>query len=168
MSVTLGHRVRRVLASYNASLTKRPIATKTLTAATIAAAGDLACQYLTHDRPSEELHVDWKRTGRMVLFNLGVTPLVHYWYLGLTARFPHSPVRRVVADQLLWAPAGLAAFLITNSALETGSFAAVPAALDRNFVPVLQANYAVWPLIQLLNFSYVPGAYQVLVVNVAR
>ena len=135
----------RLGSAYNRQLTAHPVITKTCTACTIAAAGDVVCQRATAETASPPL--DGKRTARMVVFNAGVTPLVHLWYGALVKRFPssvaHSALKRMVADQTLWAPVGLAAFLGANSLMETGgSGPAAKAAIAKSFLPVLQVRIA--------------------------
>ena len=160
---------RKLLASYSRLLTTHPIVTKTVTASAIAAAGDVACQVLTAEKPREfsASALDKHRTFRMVVFTCGMTPLVHHWYLRLSGWFPNA-FHRMLCDQVFWAPLGLAAFLGSNSLLEEQSLPLAKQQITESFLPVLKANYMVWPAIQLINFKFVPGPYQVLVVNVAR
>lgn len=120
----------RVGARYVALLETRPLATKSLTAAAIAAAGDVLCQKLAppdqatvtrslkrarsadveapncgdevHPRPPAPGLWRWDaaRTARMGGYALAVTPAVHYWYAGLARTFPSSPLKRMLSDQV--------------------------------------------------------------------
>jgi protein Mpv17 len=82
---------------YHHKLETRPVLTKTLTAATIAGAGDVTCQKL---QANDLAHIDVARTGRLMAWAATSTPAVHHWYRLLLARLPASPMRRVAADQV--------------------------------------------------------------------
>lgn len=70
---------------------------------------------------------------------------------------------RVAADQLIFAPTFIGVFLSSMAVLEGGS----PAdKLSKSYVPALTANYYIWPLVQAVNFRFVPLQYRVLFVNV--
>jgi protein Mpv17 len=86
---------------------------------------------------------DWARTGRMAVWTAALTPGVHLWYNWLMRRFPHSPLRRMVADQLIWAPVGLAGFFVAMGWMETGNPGTGVAKLQRSFLPVMGTNWLV-------------------------
>lgn len=120
----------RAVGWYTGLLERRPIATKSVTAAVIAAVGDAACQYLQLKREGQEesssqdsakrkrpaylslggmltlplpsLVSQWDatRTARMGLYALGITPGVHHWYNALNRAFPTSPMKRMLSDQV--------------------------------------------------------------------
>lgn len=70
---------------------------------------------------------------------------------------------RVAADQLLFAPTFIGVFLSSMAVLEGGS----PSdKLAKSYVPALTANYMIWPLVQAVNFRFVPLHHRVLFVNV--
>jgi hypothetical protein len=94
-----------------------------------------------------------------------VTPAIACWFSLLEAR-ALSPLPRVLADQLLFAPASLGAFIVVQSRFD-GAGRSPAAALRAAFLPILCANYAVWPAFQLANFALVPPHLQVLAVGLA-
>lgn len=195
--------ISRILAWYTRLLDVRPIATKSVTAAVIAMAGDVLCQVLQDHRARSErakrrmqsddsvvydaeaasvsvgdtywgsLHAplprvvnigmlavpipaslawwDVKRTARMGLYSLAVTPAVHYWYGWLQRTFPVSPMKRMLSDQLFWTPVTLVAFLVTMGIAEHGTREAGAAKLRVCFVQVLKSNYMLWPAVQYVN-----------------
>lgn len=154
---------------YAVQLVRRPVLTKTVTAVIITAAGDAACQALERreavrrgDRPPR---YDIPRTVRMGTWALLMTPAVHLWYASLMTRFPTSPLKRMLADQLIWAPAGLVAFFVAMGVMETGRWEDGWRKTQASFVPVMAANWLVWPAVQYANFRFTPPQYQVLVVN---
>jgi hypothetical protein len=150
---------RAFAAAYDRALVRHPTATKTATATAIACAGDALTQGVG-PRP-----YDAGRTARNAAFTAAITPAVARWYLFLLARFPASPAARVACDQLLWAPAGVAAYFFSMEALAGAPLAdAADAAQERTW-PTLRANWLLWPAVQFANFSAVPPRYQVLVVN---
>ncbi|KAF9955944.1 hypothetical protein BGZ72_003261 [Mortierella alpina] len=111
--------------------------------------------------PPQPPPLDLPRMGRFMLYNFSVAPVIHTWYSFLDKNFPlkslsasaSSPalqprllqtmtpaIKRMVADQTLFAPIGLA---LLFSGLTT-------------YFSTLKANYAVWPLVQLVNFGVMP------------
>lgn len=69
---------------------------------------------------------------------------------------------RVAADQLIFAPTNLLAFLSTMSVLEGIS---PSEKLAKTYKGALQSNWMVWPFVQVVNFSFIPLDYRVLFVN---
>jgi protein Mpv17 len=166
-------RVRSLLvsaaASYDAALQRYPTSTKTATAVAIACAGDVACQRIVQGKGE----LDPARTIRIGVFSAGITPAVSKWYLLLARHFPNSPLKRVVADQLIFAPIGTTAYFSSLWAMGppptpgSTSSPGLVATLSEKVPSALRANYMIWPAIQLVNFALVPARFQVLAVNVA-
>ncbi|KAF9962959.1 hypothetical protein BGZ70_007755 [Mortierella alpina] len=111
--------------------------------------------------PSQPPPLDLPRMGRFMLYNFSVAPVIHTWYSVLDKNFPLKSVsasasnstlrprllqamapalKRMGADQIFFAPIGLA---LLFSGLTT-------------YLSTLKANYAVWPLVQLVNFGVMP------------
>jgi Mpv17 / PMP22 family len=120
---------------------------------------------------------DWMRTGRFgILGAFLVAPTVHVWYNQLhrwTSNLPisSSPWRllasRVAIDQLLFAPAFTAAWLVALRMLEQGHPKHIDLISLRASVPdIVVANWALWVPAQLVNFAVVPLKFQVLYSNV--
>jgi protein Mpv17 len=70
---------------------------------------------------------------------------------------------RVALDQGVFAPTFIGVFL-SSMALMEGSRPADK--LGRSYFPALQANYMIWPWVQLVNFKVVPLEHRLLFVNV--
>lgn len=142
--------------------------TKVATAVTIVSLGDITCQKL--EKKSASAPIDFRRTTRMAAWTALITPVIHRWYNLLLATFPTSPLARMAADQVIFAPTSLVGFLCAISFMEHGAGAdglAAAKAKLHSFVPIMKANYLCWPLIMFLNFKLVPPQLNLPVVNAA-
>jgi protein Mpv17 len=176
----------RAFSAYGAALASRPILVQSVTAAVIAGAGDVVCQARARGdadvvcqacargdaEPSPRSRAPragrgWEaaRTARMAAWALAVTPVVSKWFSWLGRAFPTSSLQRMLADQLLFTPLNICAFLFTMGLAETGTAGGGMRKLQA-MPSVLRSNYVVWPAVQWLNFSFVPPLLQPLAVNV--
>ncbi|GAA5984555.1 hypothetical protein JCM11641_006547 [Rhodosporidiobolus odoratus] len=69
--------------------------------------------------------------------------------------------KRVAADQLAMAPVSLFIFLLSMSMLEGLNEAETKQKIRENYWAILSVNWQVWPILQLINFRYVPLPYRV-------
>ncbi|SPO23647.1 related to SYM1 - protein required for ethanol metabolism [Ustilago trichophora] len=135
----------------------------------------------THVKTSQDSSWDWSRSGRFLAFNVGMAPLLAEWNRFLEFRFPlrsasAAPATaaaslgkvslralgsRVAMDQLVFAPIGLALFTASMGYMERGSLEGVQAKFGEMYIPALLANWQLWPLVQLVNFRYMPLKYRV-------
>eukprot|EP01116_Phalansterium_solitarium_P004838 TRINITY_DN15_c8_g1_i1.p1 TRINITY_DN15_c8_g1~~TRINITY_DN15_c8_g1_i1.p1 ORF type:complete len:246 (-),score=9.56 TRINITY_DN15_c8_g1_i1:396-1133(-) len=143
-----------------------PILTKSLTSGALFFGGDLICQAL--ERVEE---IDWKRTGRMTIFGtIALGPFAHFWYRFLDKRFPDTSgrtiLKKVAMDQLLFSPPFYAAFYLSMSTMEGKSPSESWSHLRQQFLPTYGADLCVWPIVQAVNFRYVPPRHRVLAVGV--
>ncbi|KAG9320919.1 hypothetical protein KVV02_001724 [Mortierella alpina] len=132
--------------------------------------------------PSQPAPLDLPRMGRFMLYNFSVAPVIHTWYSFLDKNFPLKSVsasalsstvrprwlqtmapaiKRMVADQTLFAPIGLALLFSGLTVLEGGGIPQIQDKLNNasffsTYLSTLKANYAVWPLVQLVNFGVMP------------
>jgi protein Mpv17 len=83
----------------------------------------------------------------------------------LIARFPKSLLRRVLADQLIWAPPSTTLCLLFLGSTEHNSLASGFARVRAMAPKTIALNAAVWFPVQLLNFGLVPIQHQVLFSN---
>jgi protein Mpv17 len=132
---------------------------------------------------------DAGRTARFAALGTAlVGPAVHSWYSLLAHRVPggsacpSAVARRVVLDQLAFAPAFNAAWLSCLRLLEalapdrsggrpSGAAAAeairdLPRAVRDEVPGIVAANWALWVPAQAVNFAFVPLRFQVLYSNV--
>ena len=96
-------------------------------------------------------------------------PLATTWF-GFLQRRVHFAGRpnatilaRVGLDQTVLAPGNLFLFLNTMALLEGTS---AKEKLETTYWPALSRNWMIWPVVQFVNFKYVPLELRVLVVNV--
>ncbi|GAA5901985.1 hypothetical protein JCM8208_006655 [Rhodotorula glutinis] len=75
--------------------------------------------------------------------------------------------KRVAADQLGLAPVSLFIFLFSMSLLEGLDSEETREKIRSNYWPILLVNWQVWPLLQTLNFRYIPLRYRVPVGSIA-
>ncbi|KAK4046821.1 hypothetical protein OIV83_005817 [Microbotryomycetes sp. JL201] len=69
--------------------------------------------------------------------------------------------KRVAADQLGMAPVGLFIFLFSMGTLEGLDGAQLKEKFRQNYFPILLVNWQVWPILQLINFRFVPLKFRV-------
>ncbi|CCI43018.1 unnamed protein product [Albugo candida] len=174
--------------AYEQALQHRPYLTKTITATTIAATGDIICQIalekglvgdlnalnekqkLAVQGDASKIVIDWKRLA-IFSFLTGVvmTPILHHWYLFLSRNFAgagkQAIAKRLILDQFLFAPSFLPIFFTMLLTLE-GKFDKVASKLHQEWWPTIKTNWIVWIPAQLINFGFVPGNLQVLFANV--
>ncbi|GAA6061144.1 hypothetical protein JCM10212_001744 [Sporobolomyces blumeae] len=70
-------------------------------------------------------------------------------------------LKRVAADQVGMAPISLLIFLFSMSMLEGLDGEETQQKIKDNYWPILFVNWQVWPILQLINFRYVPLKYRV-------
>ncbi|KAI9830180.1 MAG: Plasma membrane t-SNARE, secretory vesicle fusion [Phylliscum demangeonii] len=112
---------------------------------------------------------DFARTGRMALYGgtvMGPAATIWFRFLQRRVRLPNRNaeiVARVVADQAIFGPTILVAFLTSMSLME-GSDPADK--LKKTYKQALLKGWSIWPVVQLVNFKFVPLEHRLLVVNV--
>ncbi|KAI7901204.1 uncharacterized protein BX663DRAFT_515249 [Cokeromyces recurvatus] len=135
------------------------------------------------DKWSTTTQWDFKRTFRFAAYNFCVAPLGGKWYMFLDKFFPMPAaitttvvsktvqaqiakrvngmaIKRMVTDQTLFAPAGLALFFTVMGLAETGKWEGVQEKFRDAFAPALIANYKIWPAVQFINFKWMPLQYR--------
>ncbi|KAI8074628.1 putative integral membrane protein, Mpv17/PMP22 family [Gongronella butleri] len=132
-----------------------------------------------NDGQQPGLRYDWVRTMRFAAYNFSVAPIAGGWYILLDRLFPNPaaatsakprrinwiPVKRMGLDQLLFAPAGLVLFFTVMGFAETRTWHGIKEKFQDAYLPALTANYKVWPLVQLINFTFVPLPFRLPFVN---
>ncbi|KAL1914475.1 uncharacterized protein VTP21DRAFT_8858 [Calcarisporiella thermophila] len=126
---------------------------------------------------------DMWRLFRFVLYNFMIAPLIGKWFVFLDRQFPLPQpelsekravvssasrkktlminLMRVLADQLFMAPIGLLLFFIYMPLMEGKGMDGVCERISESYWTALQANYTVWPLVQFVNFCFMPLRYRV-------
>ncbi|GKV11755.1 hypothetical protein SLEP1_g22979 [Rubroshorea leprosula] len=171
---------------YQSCLSLHPVKTQVVSSGFLWGIGDIAAQYITHSTVKKRLQspdadgefkINWKRVATTSVFGFGfVGPVGHFWYEGLDRfirlRLCYQPksvkfvATKVAMDGLIFGPFDLFVFF-TYMGFSTGkSVAQVKEAVKRDFIPALVLEGGVWPLVQVVNFRYVPVRYQLLYVNI--
>lgn len=110
---------------------------------------------------------DFERLTRFMAYGFCVAPLQFKWFRFLERAFPITKasafgpaMKRVVFDQLIYAPFGVGLFFVAMTAAEGGGRKAISHKLRDMYVPTLKANYVVWPAVQAINFRLMPVQFQ--------
>ncbi|KAK9832036.1 hypothetical protein WJX81_000378 [Elliptochloris bilobata] len=151
---------------YNNALERHPVAVKSATSFVGFLLGDVLAQTIVG------ADFDVARTLRLVLFGMFMDgPVGHVWYTVLDRNvFPEDPrsnkavVVKMLLDQLLWAPVFSCVFFTFIHLLQGHPENILPA-IQSKLVPMMIANYAVWPIAHIINFKFVPPQQRILYIN---
>ncbi|ORY87136.1 hypothetical protein BCR37DRAFT_343473 [Protomyces lactucae-debilis] len=120
---------------------------------------------------------DLDRLARFVSYSFATAPLQYTWYSSLDQWFSislsglpgesssMSVLKRLLADQFIWAPVSLLLFFAFMESIQAHGLKILMSRLRKNYWPALKAQYVIWPLVQLLNFKFVPLQFQVPLVS---
>ena len=108
---------------------------------------------------------DFGRTARFTLIGFAyVAPMLHVWFGALTRFLPAAnlatALKRTAIDQSLFAPTFITLLFGLLLTLD-GKPEHWAAKMKEDFVPTMKTNWMVWAPAQLINFRYIPPAYQV-------
>ncbi|KAJ9213396.1 hypothetical protein DTO166G4_5022 [Paecilomyces variotii] len=111
---------------------------------------------------------DFERLTRFMAFGFFMAPLQFQWFKFLSRAFPLTKesatapaLKRVAADQLMFAPFGLVAFFTFMTFAEGGGRQDLVRKFRDVYIPTLKANFVLWPAVQILNFRVVPIQFQI-------
>lgn len=117
-------------ALYQRLFETRPWATLAVTNGGLSIAGDSLAQVFDRRKDGKPLWAEWDaaRTGRFLVFGAGMAPLLAEWNQFVEHRFPIKSaagtmvwsglLRRVLVDQIGFAPIGLALFVGSMGLME--------------------------------------------------
>ncbi|KXS10767.1 hypothetical protein M427DRAFT_115543 [Gonapodya prolifera JEL478] len=179
-----------MLSAYLALLSSYPILTKSTTSAILAACGDLLAQVLENWNASRSISLGedgrsssrrqcsfpftftFVRTLRLASYGFFVAaPMSHFWYIILDHLVGHGTdisvaLAKVAIDQILMAPFSVNLFFTYQGLLQGWTARRIRATLARDVWPTLVTSWAVWPIVQMVSFMFVPADLRVLWVNV--
>jgi len=158
-------------AKYNYHLLTKPIFTKSLTISFLSGLGDVIVQWF-ESRSKGKFKLDKMRTAKMCIYGAVIgAPFNHYWYKWLDGAILPGRVlpflgnisnyKKLVLDQLLFAPFIICAFFTTMTLLDGKGPRAARDRIKTELVPTLKLNYLLWPAAQIINFTFVPPQHRV-------
>eukprot|EP00891_Asterochloris_glomerata_P003769 jgi/Astpho2/3769/e_gw1.00060.85.1_t len=182
----MSFRCRRFWQAYSRALDTHPIQVKSATSFVGFLLGDAVAQAITGARTGEAdstvglappahaagMSYDAFRTLRLVIFGMLMDgPIGHLWYTFLDSKvMPDNPksnkavVLKMMADQFLWAPFfSCIFFTVINGAPQN-----IIPDIQQKLIPVLMANYALWPVAHLINFKLIPSKQRILYINAVQ
>ncbi|XP_050504535.1 protein Mpv17-like [Diabrotica virgifera virgifera] len=129
--------------------------------------GDLVAQCIVDKKPISQINLNRTLKFGSLGFIL-VGPCMSAWYKFLTvsvnAKDPRAPIKKMLMDQLIFAPSMLP-IVMTAVGMYVNNYTwkKTKNEIRNKYFDILITNYQVWPIVQLVNFKYVPYKYQVLV-----
>eukprot|EP00731_Ephydatia_muelleri_P031997 Em0023g504a len=152
---------------YNQKLEKSPLVVKSITTGALFGVGDVFAQLISKAKGDP---FDWKRTRSATIYGTFIFgPLAHY-HLNFIDWFTRNKLKlaglrmalvKMVIDQFTyWTPLANVLYLFTLPLLEGRDTGYAKDNVRRNLLPILKVNWMVWPLVQIVNFSFVPVAHQ--------
>lgn len=150
---------------YRKFFAKYPMVTQAIQAGTLMALGDQIAQNVVERKEIKDL--DFVRTakfGGIGLFLAGPVPGTWYRLLDkyIGSQGGIVVLKKVCVDQLLFAPMFIGVMLSTIGTLQGNDLVQLKEKLKNEYFDILRNNYKVWPLVQLVNFYFVPVQYQLL------
>ncbi|XP_015119217.1 protein Mpv17 [Diachasma alloeum] len=158
----------RLLNLYRNLLSKYPLRMQAIQAGALMAVGDQIAQNFVEKRKFED--IDYIRTAKFYAIGFCIGgPATYTWY-GLLDKHIGSKgglvaMKKVACDQLLFAPCFIGVLLSAVGFMQGNNVNSIREKLQREYLEILRNNYKVWPMVQMMNFAFVPLQYQVLVVQ---
>ncbi|WWD20441.1 hypothetical protein CI109_104917 [Kwoniella shandongensis] len=160
---------------YNTNFDRRPIPTLIITNGVLNTLADALAQTSTillhKPTPLDPTpSYDPERTLRFAIYGMALGPLIGKWMRLLERSIPIRAgangnglqlAKRVLADQAVMAPFGLALFITSMGIMEGRDSQGIKDKFSDMYFPALIANWKVWPLIQTINFKLMPLQYRV-------
>ncbi|XP_057331291.1 protein Mpv17-like [Microplitis mediator] len=153
---------------YKQFLNKYPLGLQAIQAGALMAAGDQLAQNLVEKRNFNEL--DFVRTAKFYAIGFFIGgPATRTWY-GVLDKYIGSKgkvvaLKKVACDQVLFAPAFIVVLLTSIGLMQGKDIGGIKTKLSNEYKDILINNYKLWPMVQLVNFTFVPLQYQVLFVQ---
>ncbi|XP_075940339.1 mitochondrial inner membrane protein Mpv17 isoform X1 [Anarhichas minor] len=155
--------------SYQVLMTKYPWTVQLVTAGSLMGVGDVIAQQLIERRGLA--HHNVRRTAKMMSIGFFfVGPVIGSWYKVLdrlvVGGTKSAAMKKMLVDQLCFAPCFLGAFLGISGALNGLTVEENVTKLKRDYPDALISNYYLWPAVQIANFYFIPLHYRLAVVQI--
>ncbi|EDO32785.1 predicted protein [Nematostella vectensis] len=160
--------LEQLIVQYSYYLQTHPILTKSITSAITSGLGQLVSQ-LAAKRATGQ-NINYRAIAAFSGFGFLVTgPLVHYFYNYLEQFVPRgvpfSKAKKLFIDRLIFSPPFYLLFFYIVAIFEGKSNKEAIARIKANYWGALKMSLKVWPLVQFVNFTYIPVQYRVLFAN---
>ncbi|XP_077529460.1 mitochondrial inner membrane protein Mpv17-like [Haemaphysalis longicornis] len=155
--------MRHLWGLYARVMRDHPVKTQLITAGTLMLSGDLIAQKVLERQPK----IDVPRAARFFVMGIGfVGPAFRVWYITLERIVGSGSgravvIKKVLLDQCAFTPVLIPSFLTALGALQGRSWEGIKDMVRADFLPILKANYMLWPAAQIINFGFVPLTYRV-------
>ncbi|ETM02712.1 hypothetical protein L917_00870 [Phytophthora nicotianae] len=176
--------MRRLGLLYDGWLRRSPMVTKSVTSAVLFGLGDRVAQRMEKSGKQEDddprgeesgddgaiVSESTARTMRMMIWgSVLFTPVAHTWinFIERTVGSQGKVVvfKKMLLDALVFAPSINTLFFTSTQMMQGKSIGhGVDFAADR-LPQTLKANYMIWPVANIINYSYVPLQYRILFIN---
>lgn len=97
-------------------------------------------------------------------------PTLYVWIRVASIMWPRSDIRssiaKAVTEQVAYDPFAITIFLYTMTLAEGRSKEVAKKEVRDKFIPTYQIGFIYWPIVQTVNFAYVPQRNQVIVAGV--
>eukprot|EP00929_Paragymnodinium_shiwhaense_P034337 TRINITY_DN18706_c0_g1_i1.p1 TRINITY_DN18706_c0_g1~~TRINITY_DN18706_c0_g1_i1.p1 ORF type:complete len:201 (+),score=49.30 TRINITY_DN18706_c0_g1_i1:55-657(+) len=145
---------------YLLKLDSQPLQTKCATSALLALLSNALSRRIEGQRIFDDFPAYAKNSFVAIIWR---SPTLHYWIQALNAAFKgwdpkslRTACVKVLVHEAVYDPLHAATYMYLLGRLDGRGHADVLAQLRTNLVPAVKRNYQVWPLVQLVNFLYVP------------
>ncbi|XP_046441007.1 protein Mpv17-like [Daphnia pulex] len=151
---------------YKNLLHKYPYGIQAVQTAILMGTGDFLSQVFVEKTEAKDYN--FLRTAKFAGFGLCVAgPAIRGWY-NVLDRYIKSPgvkgvLLKVSVDQLLFAPTFLVIFLSTMGTLNGEGPKQISTRVKQDFPEILVTNWKVWPMVQMVNFYFIPLQHRVVV-----
>mmetsp|Transcript_39777 Transcript_39777/g.81842 ORF Transcript_39777/g.81842 Transcript_39777/m.81842 type:complete len:561 (+) Transcript_39777:289-1971(+) len=153
--------------SYEASLSSKPIETKTLINVVIYLLGDWLSQTVFQKR--DVLDFDARRTLRNGFIGLCFGPLVHQYYEFSDAILPVdvgiNRVYKILMDQTIYLFIKCSVYIIAVGTLSGQTFEESTDNAKERIGPIMLTAWKFWPLVHCVTYSVIPAQHRILWVN---
>jgi len=142
---------------------------KMLASAALWGFGDFIAQKVEGRKTKEPY--DLLRTAKIAFWAfLFFTPIVSTWFDFLEAQLPGTSfdvaLQRMICDQFMMAPFVLSLFFCVTALMDGKGINGAIMKVKENIWNTLKVNWMIWPLVQVINFSFIPPHERVLFVNI--
>ena len=152
---------------YAQQIQRNPIVTKSVTAAVVFGASDVAAQRIEGRRSLDGLRLAMTTAIGGFYF----APAAHFWYAFVTAVLPLTTLPHIIGKaalgQCIFGPLVTCVFFASACLQTEGSLRSLPRKIQKDLLPVQLAGLGYWPFVDIISFSLIPLDYIPLFINLA-